>query len=216
MSLGIAYDGDGDRCLAVDENGNEIDGDVLLAVIGKYLQEKGKLKNDTIVATIMSNLGLNKFAKENNLQLKQTKVGDRYVLEEMLKNDYNLGGEQSGHVIMLDYNPTGDGILTSLMLIQILLEKNLSASELCENFNKFPQVLINVKVKNEKKSVYLEDEEIQNTIKEIENELNGNGRVVIRASGTEPLIRVMLEGQNQKGIEEKATKLANLIKIKLN
>ncbi len=216
MSLGIAYDGDGDRCLAVDENGNEIDGDVLLAVIGKYLQEKGKLKNDTIVATIMSNLGLNKFAKENNLQLKQTKVGDRYVLEEMLKNDYNLGGEQSGHVIMLDYNPTGDGILTSLMLIQILLEKNLSASELCENFNKFPQVLINVKVKNEKKSVYLEDEEIQNTIKKIENELNGNGRVVIRASGTEPLIRVMLEGQNQKGIEEKATKLANLIKIKLN
>ncbi len=216
MSLGIAYDGDGDRCLAVDENGNEIDGDVLLAVIGKYLQEKGKLKNDTIVATIMSNLGLNKFAKENNLQLKQTKVGDRYVLEEMLKNDYNLGGEQSGHVIMLDYNPTGDGILTSLMLIQILLEKNLSASELCENFNKFPQVLINVKVKNEKKSVCLEDEEIQNTIKEIENELNGNGRVVIRASGTEPLIRVMLEGQNQKGIEEKATKLANLIKIKLN
>ena len=117
---------------------------------------------------------------------------------------------------MLDYNPTGDGILTSLMLIQILLEKNLSASKLCENFNKFPQVLINVKVKNEKKSVYLEDEEIQNTIKEIENELNGNGRVVIRASGTEPLIRVMLEGQNQKGIEEKATKLANLIKIKLN
>ena len=204
------------RSIAADENGNEIDGDVLLAVIGKYLQEKGKLKNDTIVATIMSNLGLNKFAKENNLQLKQTKVGDRYVLEEMLKNDYNLGGEQSGHVIMLDYNPTGDGILTSLMLIQILLEKNLSASELCENFNKFPQVLINVKVKNEKKSVYLEDEEIQNTIKEIENELNGNGRVVIRASGTEPLIRVMLEGQNQKGIEEKATKLANLIKIKLN
>ena len=108
LSLGIAYDGDGDRCLAIDEKGNEIDGDLMLAIFSKYLQEKGKLKNNTLVATIMSNLGLNKFAKENNLELKQTKVGDRYVLEEMLKNGYNLGGEQSGHIIMLDYNPTGD------------------------------------------------------------------------------------------------------------
>ena len=108
LSLGIAYDGDGDRCLAIDEKGNEIDGDILLAIFAKYLQEKGKLKKDTLVATIMSNLGLNKFATENNLELKQTKVGDRYVLEEMLKNGYNLGGEQSGHIIMLDYNPTGD------------------------------------------------------------------------------------------------------------
>ena len=108
LSLGIAYDGDGDRCLAIDEKGNEIDGDLMLAIFSKYLQEKGKLKNNTLVATIMSNLGLNKFSKENNLELKQTKVGDRYVLEEMLKNGYNLGGEQSGHIIMLDYNPTGD------------------------------------------------------------------------------------------------------------
>ena len=108
LSLGIAYDGDGDRCLAIDEKGNEIDGDLMLAIFSKYLQEKGKLKNNTLVATIMSNLGLNKFAKENSLELKQTKVGDRYVLEEMLKNGYNLGGEQSGHIIMLDYNPTGD------------------------------------------------------------------------------------------------------------
>lgn len=216
MSLGIAYDGDGDRCLAIDENGNEIDGDILLAVFGDYLREKGKLKNDTIVATVMSNLGLNKFAKEHNLQLKQTKVGDRYVLEEMLKNDYNLGGEQSGHIIMLDYNPTGDGILTSLMLIQILLEKNAKTSELCSAVKKYPQVLINVKVNNDKKLIYLEDEEIQNEIKDIEAELKENGRVVIRASGTEPLIRVMLEGQEQKDIEQKASKLANLIKIKLN
>ena len=108
LSLGIAYDGDGDRCLAIDENGNEIDGDILIAIFAKYLQEKGKLNKNTLVATIMSNLGLNKFATENNLELKQTKVGDRYVLEEMLKNGYNLGGEQSGHIIMLDYNPTGD------------------------------------------------------------------------------------------------------------
>ena len=216
MSLGIAYDGDGDRCLAVDENGKEIDGDVLLAIFGEYLREKGKLKNDTIVATVMSNLGLNKFSKEHNLTLKQTKVGDRYVLEEMLKNDYNLGGEQSGHIIMLDYNPTGDGILTSLMLIQILLEKNVKTSELCNTINKYPQVLINVKVSPDKKTLYLEDEEIQKEIKAIKEEFKDNGRVVIRASGTEPLIRVMIEGQEQKTIEEKATKLANLIKVKLN
>ena len=120
-NLGIAYDGDGDRCLAIDENGNEIDGDTILAVFSNYLKEKNKLSNNTVVATIMSNLGLNKFAKENDIEIKQTKVGDRYVLEEMLKNSYNIGGEQSGHIIFLDYNPTVDGILNSLMLIQIML-----------------------------------------------------------------------------------------------
>lgn len=216
MNLGIAYDGDGDRCLAVDENGNEIDGDILLAVFGEYLRENGKLKNNTVVATIMSNLGLNKFTKEHNIELQQTKVGDRYVLEEMLKNDYNLGGEQSGHIIMLDYNPTGDGILTSLMLIQILLEKKVKTSELCGTIRKYPQVLVNVKVNNNKKTAYTEDEEIQNEINLIQKEFKDNGRVVIRASGTEPLIRVMIEGPDQKIIDEKATKLANLIKLKLN
>ena len=216
MDLGIAYDGDGDRCLAIDEKGNEIDGDVLLAIFGEYLKEKGILKNNTIVATVMSNLGLNKFSKEHGITLKQTKVGDRYVLEEMLKNDYNLGGEQSGHIILLDYNPTGDGILTSLMLIQILLEKNVTTSMLCKTISKYPQVLINVKVNNDKKSLYLEDEEIKEEIKNIEKELKENGRVVIRASGTEPLIRVMLEGQDQKKIEQMASKLAKLIKLKLN
>ena len=129
-SLGIAYDGDGDRCLAIDEKGNEIDGDILLAVFSKYLKENENLNNDTVVATILSNLGLTKFAETNNIKIKQTKVGDRYVLEEMLKNGYNIGGEQSGHIIMLDYNPTGDGILTSLMLIQILLEKKVTPSNL--------------------------------------------------------------------------------------
>ena len=216
MSLGIAYDGDGDRCLAVDEEGNEIDGDTLLAIFGEYLKKRNKLKNNTIVSTIMSNLGLNKFAKEQDLDLKQTKVGDRYVLEEMLKNDYNLGGEQSGHIILLDYNPTGDGILTSLMLIQILLEENIKISKLCKIINKYPQVLINVKVNNDKKPLYKEDTEIQEEIKNLEAELQDNGRVIIRPSGTEPLIRVMIEGQNQKMIKEKATKLANLIKLKLN
>lgn len=215
-SLGIAYDGDGDRCLAVDENGKEIDGDFLLAIFGKYLEKKGKLKNDTIVATIMSNLGLKKFAENNNLKLQQTKVGDRYVLEEMLKNDYNLGGEQSGHIIMLDYNPTGDGILTSLMLIQILLEEDVKASELCKVLNKYPQVLINVKVDNNKKKLCLEDKEIQEKITNIEKTLDGNGRVIIRASGTEPLIRVMLEGQDQTQISNMAQELAELIKLKLS
>ena len=216
MSLGIAYDGDGDRCLAIDENGNEIDGDILLAIFGNYLKEKGKLKNDTIVATIMSNMGLNKFAANNNLTLKQTKVGDRYVLEEMLKNDYNLGGEQSGHIIMLDYNPTGDGILTSLMLIQILLEKKVKVSELSKIMKKYPQAQVNVKVCNEKKPLYQEDSEILNEINVIKEKLGDNGRIVVRASGTEPLIRVMLEGESQSDLEKMANKLAKLIKVKLN
>ena len=216
MSLGIAYDGDGDRCLAIDENGNEIDGDILLAIFGNYLKEKGKLKNDTIVATIMSNMGLNKFAANNNLTLKQTKVGDRYVLEEMLKNDYNLGGEQSGHIIMLDYNPTGDGILTSLMLIQILLEKKVKVSELSKIMKKYPQAQVNVKVCNEKKPLYQEDSEILNEINVIKEKLGDNGRIVVRASGTEPLIRDMIEGESKSELEKMANKLAKLIKVKLN
>ena len=216
LSLGIAYDGDGDRCLAIDEKGNLIDGDILLAIFAKYLQEKGKLNKDTLVATIMSNMGLNKFAEKNDLNLSQTKVGDRYVLEEMLKNGYNLGGEQSGHIILLDYNPTGDGILTSLMLIQILLEKNVLASELCDIIQIYPQVLINAKVNSEKKSQYLEDKEIQTKIKEIENEFANEGRVVIRPSGTEPLIRVMIEGKDKNYIAKKAEEIAKLIEEKLN
>ena len=151
LSLGIAYDGDGDRCLAIDEKGNEIDGDKLLAIISSSLRKKGALSKDTIVATIMSNLGLNKYVENNGLQLVQTKVGDRYVLEEMLKEGYNLGGEQSGHVILLDYNPTGDGILTSLMLIQTILEENKTASKLASMIKLYPQVLINAKVNADKK-----------------------------------------------------------------
>ena len=161
LSLGIAYDGDGDRCLAIDENGNEIDGDTIIAIFANYLNEKGKLKKNTIVATVMSNLGLKKFSENNNLNFEETKVGDRYVLEKMLKEDYNLGGEQSGHIILLDYNPTGDGILTSLMLIQIMLEKQKKLSELCKIIKKYPQVLINVKVNNDKKENYKTDEQLR-------------------------------------------------------
>ena len=215
-NLGIAYDGDGDRCLTVDEKGNEIDGDKLLAIISNYMKEKGTLKNDTVVATVMSNLGLKKYAENNKLNFVQTKVGDRYVLEEMLKNGYNIGGEQSGHIIFLDYNPTGDGILTSLMLIRVMLEKQKSASELCNIIKMYPQVLVNAKVSSEKKNLYKEDSEIQGEIEKLEKEFSGNGRVLIRPSGTEPLIRVMIEGEDQNYIKEKAETLAKLIEKKLN
>ena len=215
MSLGVAYDGDGDRCLAVDEKGNEIDGDKLLAIISQNLKRKGKLKKDTIVATVMSNLGLNKYARDNGLELLQTKVGDRYVLEEMLKDGYNLGGEQSGHVILLDYNPTGDGILTSLMLISTILEEGKKASELSEIVKLYPQVLVNAKVDSNKKYDYDKDKEIKDAIDKLEREFAGNGRVLIRPSGTEPLVRVMIEGEDQEYITKKAQDIADLIEKKL-
>ncbi len=216
LSLGIAYDGDGDRCLAVDEKGNEIDGDKLLAIISNHLRAKGTLKKDTIVATVMSNLGLNKYAKENGLQLLQTKVGDRYVLEEMLKQDFNLGGEQSGHVILLDYNPTGDGILTSLMLIKAMLESKKKASELGNMVRLYPQVLVNAKVSTDKKYDYEKDDEVKEAIQNLEKEFAGNGRVLIRPSGTEPLVRVMIEGEDQVYITKKAQEIADLIEQRLS
>ena len=214
-NLGIAYDGDGDRCLAVNEKGELVDGDCIMAIISNYLKEKGKLKKDTLVATVMSNLGLRKYAEENGIHFEVTKVGDRYVLENMLENGYNLGGEQSGHIILLDYNPTGDGILTSLMLIKILLEKKASVSKLCEIIKIYPQVLINAKVSADKKYDYEKDPEIKARIDELEKEFSGNGRVLIRPSGTEPLVRVMIEGENQEYIKEKAESLAKFIEQKL-
>ena len=215
LSLGIAYDGDGDRCLAVDEKGEEIDGDKLMAIISQNLRKHNKLKKDTVVGTIMSNLGLNKYARDNGLEFLQTKVGDRYVLEEMKKNGFNLGGEQSGHIIMLDYNPTGDGILTSLMLIKCILEERKKASELGALVKKYPQVLVNAKVNPDKKFEYEKDSEIKDRIEKLEKEFAGNGRVVIRPSGTEPLVRVMIEGENQKYISQKADEIAKLIEQKL-
>ena len=216
LSIGIAYDGDGDRCLAIDENGNTIDGDVVLATVSRYLKDNNKLKSNTLVATVMSNLGLKKYAEKNDINFVQTKVGDRYVLEEMLKNNYNIGGEQSGHIIMLDYNPTGDGILTSLMLISILLEKKIKASEVFKYIDIYPQVLVNAKVSENKKYDYSEDEEVQREIKKLEEEFSGEGRVLIRTSGTEPLIRVMIEGKDSQKIKEKANNLAKLIETKFN
>ena len=214
-NLGIAYDGDGDRCLAVDENGEEIDGDIMLAIASNYLKIKDKLAKDTLVATVMSNLGLNKFSEKTEINFKQTKVGDRYVLEEMIANGYNLGGEQSGHIIYLDYNPTGDGILTSLMLIQILLETKQLPSEARKVVTIYPQVLINAKVSSDKKYDYEKDTEIKAAIEKLTAEFSGNGRVLIRPSGTEPLVRVMIEGEDQKVITQKARELADLIEKKL-
>lgn len=214
-NMGIAYDGDGDRCLCIDENGNEIDGDIIMAILAKHLKEQGKLKDNTLVATVMSNLGLKKFCENNKIKFMQTKVGDRYVLEEMLKEGYNLGGEQSGHIIFLDYNPTGDGILTSLMLVSCILEQQSKLSKLAEIIKIYPQVLINAKVTNEKKYDFDKDEVIKKEIEKLEKEFSGNGRVLIRASGTEPLVRVMIEGENQEYITEKAKDLANLIEERL-
>ena len=214
-NLGIAYDGDGDRCLAIDENGEEMDGDKIMAIISNYMKEKGTLKHDTLVATVMSNLGLKKYAEANGINFEQTKVGDRYVLERMLEKGYNLGGEQSGHIIMLDYNPTGDGILTSLMLTKIILEKKVSASEACKIINIYPQVLVNAKVSSDKKYDYEKDPEIKEEIEKLEKEFSGNGRVLIRPSGTEPLVRVMIEGTDKEYIKKRAESLAKLIESKL-
>ena len=216
FDLGIAYDGDGDRCLAIDENGEELDGDAFLVTIGKYLKEQGKLNSDTIVSTVMSNLGVKVFAEENNVKTVQTKVGDKYVLEKMLEGGFNFGGEQSGHTILLDYNTTGDGMLTSLMFIKILTEENMKPSDIWSYFRKYPQVLVNVNVDITKKYDYNKYKEITDAIEVLEKELRGDGRVLIRPSGTEPLIRVMIEGKDYGYIKQQAESIAEIIKEKLN
>ncbi|WP_300903139.1 phosphoglucosamine mutase [uncultured Clostridium sp.] len=213
--IGFAFDGDADRCLAVDEKGNMINGDFLLTICAKALKEAKKLKNDTLVVTVMSNLGLDIAAKKEGINLVKTKVGDRYVLEEMLKENYILGGEQSGHIIFLDHNTTGDGLVTALQVAAILKDSNKTFSELAGIMKELPQVLVNAKVPNEKKNIYLEDAEIIEAINAVEAKLNGVGRVLIRPSGTEPLVRVMLEGENQEEINEMANSLVNLILSKI-
>ncbi len=211
FDLGIAFDGDGDRCLAVDENGEIVDGDHIMAICGSYLKEQGKLKNDTIVATVMSNLGLFIMGKERNIEILKANVGDRYVLEEMLKNGHNFGGEQSGHIIFLDYNTTGDGILTAIQLINVIKKTGKKLSELKKIVNILPQILVNAKVDNKKKYDYLKNDDIKNAIAELEKKFEGEGRVLIRPSGTEPLIRVMIEGKDQAILEKEAKELAQFI-----
>jgi len=213
--IGIAFDGDADRMLAVDEKGNEIDGDKIMAIIGKQLKSKGRLPKDTIVATVMSNLGLSVMAKKEGLNIVKTKVGDRYVLEEMLDKGYMLGGEQSGHIILLEHNTTGDGLLTALHLLQTMKKTGSKASELASIMEVYPQVLINAKVSNENKHKYMEDEVVARMCSELENEFNGEGRVLIRPSGTEPLVRVMIEGKDKDYITARAKELAKVIEERL-
>jgi len=213
--LGIAFDGDADRVLAVDEKGQLADGDKIMGIIGLELKRESRLTNNTIVATVMSNLGLDIMAREQGIILEKTKVGDRYVLEQMLKCGHILGGEQSGHIILLGYNTTGDGQLTALQLVQIMIKTGKTLSELASVIRVYPQVLKNAKVKNEKKYTYLEDPEIAQNCSELEDAFHGEGRVLIRPSGTEPLIRVMIEGKDQSYITRKAVELTDLIERKL-
>jgi phosphoglucosamine mutase len=213
--IGIAFDGDADRCLAVDEKGELVDGDQIMAICGHYLKQNNKLRKDTIVATVMSNLGLFMMGKEKNIQIEQTKVGDRYVLEKMREDGYSLGGEQSGHVIFLDYNTTGDGLITAVHLLEVLNETGQSLSELAKIMTIMPQVLVNAKVANDKKYNYLEDGKIKEAIETLEQKFAGEGRVLIRPSGTEPLIRVMIEGKDKAVLQAEAENLANLIEGRL-
>jgi len=212
---GLAFDGDADRVLAVDEEGNVVDGDQIMAILGLDLKKKGKLSKDTIVATVMSNLGLDMMAKKENINILKTKVGDRYVLECMLENGYVLGGEQSGHIIFLQHNTTGDGLLTGVQLLNVLKSSGKKLSELASVMQVLPQVLRNAKVKNEKKNSYLDDEVVSDMCKKLEEEFKGEGRVLVRASGTEPLIRVMIEGKDQEYITKKAEELAKVIEERL-
>ncbi len=209
--IGIAFDGDADRMLAVDEKGNMVDGDEIMAICGNFLRQKGKLAKDTIVVTVMTNLGFTLMGEREGIHIEKTKVGDRYVLENMLENGYNMGGEQSGHIIFLDDNTTGDGLLSALHLLEVMVETKRPLSELKEIMEVLPQALVNAKVPNHKKESYMEYAEIAEAIADLERRFAGEGRVLIRPSGTEPLVRVMIEGKEQKVIEEEAIKLADLI-----
>ena len=209
--IGLAFDGDADRLLAVDENGRIVDGDQIMAIIGNHMKAKGTLKKDTIVATVMSNLGFFLMGEKNGLTMEQTKVGDRYVLERMKEIGASLGGEQSGHIIFLDENTTGDGLLSALHLLQVMVESGKRLSELSRIMDVLPQALVNAKVANHKKDKYMEYPEIAAAIDELEKKFAGEGRVLIRPSGTEPLVRVMIEGKDQKIIMHEAEKLAGFI-----
>ncbi len=212
---GIAFDGDADRCLMVDEQGNLVDGDKILAICAKYLKEKGKLKNNAVVGTVMSNMGLKKFCQKEDIDFIETKVGDRYVLEEMLDKNYIIGGEQSGHIIFLDHASTGDGELTALIVLEIMSKTGKSLSELSSCMDTYPQVLKNVPVSREGKETFIDNKKLQFEIKEIEGKLGDEGRVLIRASGTENLIRVMLEGKDIKLLEQYCNRLVKIIEEEL-
>ncbi|MBU8880181.1 phosphoglucosamine mutase [Bacillus sp. FJAT-29790] len=194
--VGLAFDGDGDRLIAIDENGDIVDGDQIMYICGKYLKEQGRLKHGTVVSTVMSNLGFYKALEANGIESIQTAVGDRYVVEEMKKNGYNLGGEQSGHIIFLDYITTGDGLLTGLQLVHIMKMTKKPLSELAKEMKKFPQKLVNIRVTD--KHHVTDNEKVSAVISQVEDEMNGNGRILVRPSGTEPLVRVMAEAPTEE------------------
>mgnify|MGYP001438010516 CR=1 FL=1 len=199
---GLAFDGDADRCLAVDENGCLVDGDKLIAIAANAMKNNGKLKNNTAVVTVMSNLGFFHFAKREGIETAATKVGDRYVLEEMLANGYNIGGEQSGHIIFLDHSTTGDGQLSGAKIIEIIVNSGKKMSEVASVMESFPQIMLNVRIKPEHRNVWRDDENVKSVMSLYEEKLGEDGRILVRESGTEPLIRVMVEGNDAVLMEE--------------
>jgi phosphoglucosamine mutase len=208
--IGLAFDGDGDRLIAVDENGEVVDGDQIMYICARFLNSEGRLKKNTVVSTIMSNLGFYKALEEHEINSIPTAVGDRYVVEEMKKNDYNLGGEQSGHIIFLDYNTTGDGLLTGLQLVNIMKLTGKKLSELAGEMKKYPQLLINVKVTD--KYRVTENEKVKEIIESVEQEMNGNGRILVRPSGTEPLVRVMAEAPTEEQCRIYVERIVDIVK----
>lgn len=213
--IGLSFDGDGDRIIAIDNNGKLVDGDHILAICATHLKNNGKLKNNTVVGTVMTNMGLDIYLKEKGINIVKTSVGDRYVLEEMLKSGFVIGGEQSGHIIFLEYNTTGDGLATALHLLEVVKATGKTMAELNTLMENYPQVLINARVKNNMKYKYLENKEIKSEIDRIEKMFHGEGRVVIRPSGTEPLVRVMIEGKDQEEITKIAKELALFIEERI-
>ncbi|QFT87240.1 Phosphoglucosamine mutase [Bacillus sp. THAF10] len=211
--IGLAFDGDGDRIIAVDEKGHIVDGDQIMFICAKYLSEQGRLRHNTVVSTVMSNLGFYKALEASNVETKQTAVGDRYVVEEMKNGNYLLGGEQSGHIIFLDYNTTGDGMLTGLQLVNIMKLTKKSLSELASEMQKFPQLLVNVKVTD--KHGVTDNEKVKSVIEEVEAEMNGNGRILVRPSGTEPLVRVMAEAPTQELCAEYVERIVAVVRAEM-
>ena len=216
LCCGLAFDGDADRCLAVDENGNLVDGDYLIAICAKDMKDRGVLKKNAVVGTVMTNMGFNKFCEANGMTFVSTKVGDRYVLEAMLREGYNIGGEQSGHIIFLDYATTGDGELSGAMILSIMKRTGEKLSTLAKVMERMPQVLINVKVSAEGKLAFYTDKEVKAEIKRVTEILGDRGRILVRVSGTEPLVRVMLEGENLEEIQSLAEESAQVVRERLS
>lgn len=213
--LGLAYDGDADRLIAVDRHGTIVDGDKIIAILALSLKEKGQLSQNGVVTTVMSNMGLESYLKERGISLLRANVGDRYVLEKMLANGMNLGGEQSGHIILSDYATTGDGVLSSLKLVEAIRDANLPLDKMVEDIKDWPQILINVKVDNAKKNAWKEYPKITSFIAEMEEKMGDSGRVLVRTSGTEPLVRVMVEGREQESVEKIAKDIAERVEQEL-